>query len=310
MARWDGSLLATIGSGAAGRADGDYAAAEFNAPQGMALNGETLYVADTENHLIRKVDLAGRRVTTVAGLGHQAREMLPPGRLEKPLKTALSSPWDLWIHGDDLYIAMAGWHQIWSMKLDGSSIGVYAGNGQEDIVDGAVASRRAAQPGAASFAQPSGLTSDGRWLFVADAEGSSIRAVPFDPKLSVRTVVGTAHLPSARLFTFGDVDGRGDGVRLQHPLGLTYYQGKLYVTDTYNNKIKAIDPSTGETRTLVGSAAPGHSDVPPAFNQPSGISAAAGKLYVADTNNHLVRVIDLGEANKVSTLAGVAAVPE
>ena len=74
IARLDGSLLATIGSGQIGRADGDYATAEFNTPQGMAIDGQSLYVADTENHLIRKVDLAARRVTTVAGVGRQGRD--------------------------------------------------------------------------------------------------------------------------------------------------------------------------------------------------------------------------------------------
>ena len=268
----------------------------------MALAGETLYVADTENHLIRKIDLARQRVTTIAGVGRQGRDTPPFGRVVKPLETALSSPWDLWIHDGDLYIAMAGWHQIWRMERDASGIGVYAGNGREDIVDGRIAPQRPSQTGFASFAQPSGLASDGRWLYVADSEGSSIRAVPFDAKQEVRTVVGTAHLPSARLFTFGDVDGRGESVRLQHPLGITYYEGQLYVADTYNNKIKVIDPASGETRTLVGAGAPGRSDAPPAFNQPAGITAAAGKLYVADTNNHLIRVIDLRNAAKVSTL--------
>ena len=119
----------------------------------------------------------------------------------------------------------------------------------------------------------------------------------------MQTIVGTAHLPSARLFTFGDVDGRGQDVRLQHPLGITYYEGKLYVADTYNNKIKVIDPATGSTQTLVGSATPGRTDEPAAFNQPAGITAAAGKLYVADTNNHLIRAIDLRNGNRVSTLA-------
>ena len=95
-------------------------------------------------------------------------------------KTALNSPWALYIHGKDLYIAMAGSHQIWKMTLDETAIGVYAGNGVEDIIDGPLAPRQPYQPGFASFAQPSGLASDGTWLYVADAEGSSIRAVPFD----------------------------------------------------------------------------------------------------------------------------------
>jgi DNA-binding beta-propeller fold protein YncE len=114
--------------------------------------------------------------------------------------------------------------------------------------------------------------------------------------------VGTAQLAAARLFTFGDVDGPADVVRLQHPLGLAFYEERLYVADTYNNKIKAIVPATGETQTLAGSAAAGRSDDLPQFNSPGGLAAAAGKLYVADTDNHLVRAIDLRSANRVSTL--------
>lgn len=97
------------------------------------------------------------------------------------------------------------------------------------------------------------------------------------------------------------MDGQGDSVRLQHPLGLAFSEERLYAADTYNNKIKVIVPATGETQTLAGSAA-GRSDDPPQFNSPGGLAAAAGKLYVADTDNHLVRVIDLGRGNRVSTL--------
>ncbi len=301
ITRLDGSTAAAIGSGAAGSADGGYAAATFNSPQGMALDGDALYVADTWNHLIRRVDLSARRVTTIAGTGEQSRT--PPfGRVAPPLRTPLSSPWALLVHRGNLYVAMAGLHQIWRMRLPAAGIGVYAGNGVEDIVDGPIEPRRPDQPGFAAFAQPSGLATDGQWLYVADAEGSSIRAVPLEGKKDVWTVVGTAQLPSARLFTFGDVDGRGPNVRLQHPLGLTFYEGKLYVADTYNNKIKMIDPATGETRTIAGSGAAGRTDDPPTFNEPGGIASAAGKLYVADTDSDLIRVIDLGHAARVLTL--------
>jgi DNA-binding beta-propeller fold protein YncE len=302
-ARLDGSLLEIIGSGAAGRADGDFASAQFQQPQGMVLDGQVLYVADTENHLIRKVDLAGREVSTVAGLGSQAREPPQFGRMSRPLATALSSPWALSLHEGQIYIAMAGLHQIWRMRLDGSGIAVYAGNGQEDIVDGPLLPRQAFQAGYSSFAQPSGLAGDGQLLYVADSEGSSIRTVPLSPRGRVGTLVGTAHLASGRLFTFADVDGRPPKVRLQHPLGVVYYQQKLYVADTYNNKIKVIDPEDGNTRTLAGTGKAGSGNQPAEFDEPAGITAANGKLYVADTNNHLIRVIDLREAAKVSTLA-------
>jgi hypothetical protein len=155
--------------------------------------------------------------------------------------------------------------------------------------------------GYASFAQPSGLTSDGTWLYVADSEGSSIRAVPLDARREVRTVVGTSHLMNARLFAFGDADGPARLARFQHPLGVAYRDGKIYVADTYNNRIKIVDPESGTTTTLAGTGKAGHDDEPASFDEPAGIATAGGKLFVADTNNHLIRVVDL-ESKKVSTL--------
>jgi thiol-disulfide isomerase/thioredoxin len=310
----DGKLLETIGSGAIGRKDGGYAEASFDHPQGLALLGETLYVADTENHMLRKVDLAAKQITTLAGIGQQARSAWPgldelgPGSelpdrwVGKPKTTALNSPWALWVHGQDLYIAMAGPHQIWKMPLDESEIGPYAGNGREDIVDGPLLPAQPYELGYSSFAQPSGLTSDGTWLYVADSEGSSIRAVPFDPAEKVRTVVGTSELPYGRLFEFGDVDGEKENVRLQHALGVTWHEGLIYVADTYNNKIKVVDAETGATRTLAGTGQPGLADEPGQFDEPAGVAIAKGLLYVADTNNHRIRTVDI-QSGKVATLA-------
>ncbi len=274
VARLDGSMLDVIGSGAAGQTDGDYSAAEFNQPQGIALDGNDLYVADTENHELRRVDLAARKVTTVAGTGRQGREPIVTVRHGDLRRIALSSPWDLLVHGSDLFIAMAGCHQIWKMKLDGSAIGPYAGNGREDIVDGPLLPRQPYQTGYASFAQPSGLASDGTWLYVADSEGSSIRAVPLDPRRQVRTVVGTSGLPVARLFTFGDMDGPARTARFQHPLGLAYDRGKIYVADTYNSKIRTVDPADGSVRTLAG----GKGDSPHLPERPGGSFAQMGTV--------------------------------
>jgi DNA-binding beta-propeller fold protein YncE len=311
-----GQVQTIIGSGKMGAEDGSFAECSFDHPQGLALHGDTLYVADTENHLLRKVDLVEQQVTTIAGLGFQGRIAWPGlenfENLEqaaaaqrrwvgKPSETALNSPWALWVHDDALYIAMAGPHQIWKMPLDESEIGPFAGNGREDIVDGPHLPAEPYGMGASSFAQPSGLSSDGTWLFVADSEGSSIRAVPFDTSKPVRTVVGTAHLPFGRLFQFGDVDGEGEEVRLQHCLEVVYHDGKLYVADTYNHKIKVVDPDTGTTSTLAGTGESGTSDDPGQFFEPAGLAYAQGTLYVADTNNHLIRTIDLA-SGAVGTL--------
>ena len=140
IVRADGTLLDVVGSGEVGSADGGFAKASFDHPQGMAVDQNVLYVADTENHLLRRVDLKKKEVTTLAGTGKQggslAHESSRHPAVGKPRKTALSSPWALLIHGSDLYIAMAGPHQIWRMVLPHGDIGPYAGNGREDIVDG------------------------------------------------------------------------------------------------------------------------------------------------------------------------------
>lgn len=319
IATLDGKLIDTIGRGDIGKSDGDFQTASFNRPQGCALTGETLYVADTENHMIRKVDLTKKTVTTVAGTGEQASNPWPghvPGAppvrklyVGPPKTTELTSPWALNIHENekhekDLYIAMAGSHQIWKMPLDEKEIGPYAGNALEDIVNGFLLPREPfGTTGASSFAQPSGLSADGSWLYVADSEGSSIRKVPFKKgTLEVDTVVGSDHLArGTRLFAFGDQDGKKSEVKLQHCLDVDFLDGKLYVADTYNNKIKVVNSKTGDTKTLAGTHEPGSSDEPAKFHEPEGLTHAKGKLYVADTNNHLIRTIDLA-SGKVRTL--------
>jgi hypothetical protein len=159
-----------------------------------------------------------------------------------------------------------------------------------------------------SFAQPSGLASDGEWLYVADSEGASIRAVPIgaahDEKSRVFTVLGTAEFPFARLFEFGDDDGAFDKAKLQHPLDVCFdrERGKLYVADTYNNKVKELDLKARTARTIAGDGTAGSADKPGRFDEPAGLALAGGKLYVADTNNHAIRVIDLAGGHAVSTL--------
>lgn len=303
VARLDGSVQAVVGSGQIGRADGAFDTCSFNHPQGMALVGDKLYVADTENHLLRKVDLAARQVTTVAGTGEKGGALFAGADARSPPReTALASPWAVWLNGNDLYIAMAGPHQIWRMPLDESTIGAFAGNGREDIVDGPLLPSVPYQEGYASFAQPSGLASDGTLLFIADSEGSTIRAVPFDSNGKAETLVGM----TGTLFDFGDIDGNGRDVRLQHPLGVAWWDGKLYVADTYNNKLKMIDVAARSCQSIAGSGAAGNADAnagaQATFNEPGGISAAGGKLYIADTNNHAIRVMEIAAPYPVSTL--------
>ena len=283
----EGDLKGVIGSGEAGMEDGPLTTASLDHPQGLALVGEALYVADTENQAIRKVDLAEQMVWTIAGTGNQGNEQ---GGRGPGWSTELNSPWDLVFHQGALYIAMAGCHQLWTLNLQDGIVGPYAGSAQESLTDGPLLT--------ATLAQPSGITTDGDRLFFADSETSSIRSAELVLTGRVRTIVGLD------LFVFGDVDGTDNQVRLQHPLGITWFDGVLYVADTYNHKIKRVFPATRSALSLLGIGEPGHQDGPGAtamFSEPSGLSIAKGKLYIADTNNHAVRVADL-ETHEVSTL--------
>jgi thiol-disulfide isomerase/thioredoxin len=302
----DGKWIATAGIGTPGKADGDFDKAEFHDPQGLAVRDDTLYVADRKNHTIRELDLKAKTVRTIAGTGEQEGDN-SNRRLNKPVPArsiGLNSPWDLLLEGDQLYIAMAGHHQIWAYDLKKRDIGPYAGSGQENIRDGPLPF--------AVFAQPSGLASDGKNLYVADSEISSLRKVPLGGQGRVETLLGRG------LFVFGDVDGPGHvddpakidtEARIQHALGVTYHDGKLYVADTYNSKIKVFDLKEQKITTLVGGNPWGWFS-PDTFSEPGGISYAGGKLYVADTNAHRIRVVDLAtRAVKTLALTGVTPPP-
>jgi len=282
----DGMVERIVGEGTPGLQDGSAETARFNSPQGLALEGDALYVADTENHAIRMVSLQTGEVLTLAGTGEQGydRRAEGPGR-----RVALSSPWDLAIAGSTLYVAMAGTHQIWTLNLNDGAIRAWAGSGTENLVDGSLAT--------AQFAQPSGLALSENTLYVADSEASGIRAIDLHSG-QVRTLVGLG------LFEFGDVDGEGDDARLQHPLGLCLAADTLLVADSYNHRIKTLDPCTCVVATWAGNGTAGMRDGPAAhaqFREPGGLTATSDLIYVADTNNHLIRTVDR-RSGEVGTL--------
>ncbi len=273
-----GEILDVIGSGEEGPADGSFEEAQFHHPQGTYLSGDTLYIADTENHLIRAADLTTRKVRTVLGTGQQARR---PGGFGRGLSVDLNSPWDLLVREGKMYIAMAGSHQLWVADTSTWEARPYAGSGLEEIVDGGLAS--------AALAQPSGITTDGHKLYFADSETSSIREADLAAGGGVSTIVGKG------LFDFGDIDGNAGKARLQHPLGVAFHDGLIYVADTYNSRIKVIDPVKRTATTFAGSGKKALVDGKfgnAAFNEPGGLAWLGGKLYVADSNNQQIRVLD------------------
>src|SRR6185503_1734547 len=203
-------ILDAIGGPESGLKDGDYASARFFRPQGLCHDAkqDLLYVADTENHAVRQVDLKLKRVSTIAGIGYQARRhnVEGDGRL-----IALNSPWDVLKLDDELFVAMAGSHQIWRIDPRTHEVRVHAGSSRENLLDAPLKE--------SALAQPSGLTTDGTKLYFADSEVSAVRMADRAPTGRVDTLIGTG------LFEFGDVDGKYPSARLQHCLGVAWHDG-------------------------------------------------------------------------------------
>lgn len=276
-----------FGSGEPGLQDAREDRARFRSPHGLSRQGGTLYVADTENHAVRAIDLESGAVRTVAGTGEMAAGGPQPGIA--PTRTALRSPWAVWVHRPRVLIAMTGSHQVWSLE-DERVLLPFAGSGREELRDGPSTS--------AGFNQPSDLAGSGEEIFVADAEASAVRSISLSGKPMVKTLVGVG------LFDFGDQDGVGDAVRLQHPTGIAYADREVWIADSYNHRIKHLDPETRKVTSLVGGGKPGRRDGgfrEALLDEPEGLALRDRKIYVADTNNHAIRVADL-ETRRVHTL--------
>ena len=294
VATLDGKLIEVIGSGGEGRADGSFAESSFRRPQGMALSsdGSMLYIADRENHLIRAADLKTREVTTIAGTGEPVTVFRPGPAIQTPI----ASPWDLHLEGDLLYIAGAGRHQLWLMNLTSGAIDFFAGTGAEGLDDGFRLS--------ATLSQPSGFAAGHGVLYFTDPEASAVRQVSLGLDGQLDTLVGK------HLFVWGDEVGSFDDTLLQHAIGIEFVPGTqgaglLYVADTYNHRVKVLDLGSKTSSPLVGNGTPGLQDgfgTDALLAEPSGLSATTDTLYVADTNNHRIRTLDLA-TGELTTLA-------
>lgn len=258
-----------------------------------------IFVADTENHAIRRINLKEKVVETVVGTGKQGNDY----QGGKAKDQAISSPWDVVVHqtaaGQEiLIIAMAGTHQIWAYFLEdcpnfwrGKSYkrgecAAVAGNGHEQ-------NKNNSYPNNAAFAQPSGLALDTtrKEVFLADSESSTVRKIVMaDGK--VQGVVGGDRNPQ-NLFAFGDLDGKLMNAKLQHPLGVCYNpkDKMIYVADTYNHKIKRIDPESNTVETLEVTK----QDEKVEFSEPGGlcVDEKGENLIIANTNSHRIDFVNL-----------------
>ena len=285
-----GVISTVAGDGTRGYGgDGDPAtAAQLSFPVGVALDAAgSLYIADNDNHRIRKVDAAGV-ISTVAGDGTRGFG----GDGGAATAAQLSGPWGVALDGaGNLYIADIGNNRI--RKVDSAGdISTVAGDGTFGYSgDGGPAT-------AAQLSWPRGVAADGAGnLYIADASNARIRKV--DASGAISTVAGGGPV--------GD-DGAATAAQLYSPSGVAPDgAGNLYIADQNNARIRKVDAS-GMITTVAGDGTRGYSGDGGAataaqLNRPSGVAPdGAGNLYIADVNNHRIRKVDA--SGVISTVAG------
>ncbi len=270
--------------GVPGKGNGGAFGATFKLPRGVELgySGE-LYVADSGNHMIRKV-YAGS-VTTVAGTGSAGSKTGAFGAAEFNKPRGMSTnPWV-----KRLIVADYSGHRIRTLDLTKGTVGHVAGNGAAGFLD------HGSDPHKSSFKNPADVvySTTANGYYIADSLNHRVRLVQ---GTTTSTVGGGS--------TAGHKDGAAGSSQFNVPSGVAEHKGVLYVADKSNHVIRTI--SGGQVKTFAGTKmVKGNTDgaVGKAqFYFPCDVEVdAAGTVYVADTYNNRIRVIKGG---KVSTLAG------
>ncbi len=267
----------------AGSTDGTGAAARFDAPAGIAVIGDNVFLVDTGNHTIRKVTSPGA-VTTIAGSAGS------PGSADGSGSAArFRFPGGVTTLGGDLFVSDSENHTIRKVTTSGV-VTTLAGNpGATGSADGTGT--------AARFNNPQGIVALGGDLYVVDSGNHTIRKVTTAGV--VTTIAGNPGVP-------GSDDGIGSFALFRSPLGIAAAGSDLFVADTGNHTIRRIATPAGAVDTYAGSAGqPGIVDDQgdsARFSSPDGISAVGSLLFVADRGNHVVRRVS--STRRATTFAG------
>lgn len=281
------NVTVLAGSGTVGSLDAIGALATFRLPNGIVVSGANLYVTDSGNNLIRKIDITTQVVSTFAGSVVVPSDMNGIG-----VSSKFNFPYGITTDGTNLYVADSGDRLIRKIVISTGVVTSLVGSYPFGAVD--------ARGDAPSFNYPFGITTDGTNIYVADTGNNTIRQIVIATG-DVTTLAGSGVL--------GSTDGIGAAATFNQPVGITTDNTNLYIADTGNHKIRQIEISTGVVSTLAGSGVADSIDAigtAASFRNPTGVTTSGNQLYIADNGNNKIRQIDIASGG-VNTLAGTGA---
>ncbi|GAB3054542.1 hypothetical protein [Stenotrophomonas tumulicola] len=263
-----GRILRQFGQGTPDLMDGDPQEAAFNRPQALVLERDALYVADTGNHALRRINIITGQVDTLCGNGRPGQPS--EGMFDDPRAVQLNHPTGLAVADNELHVAMAGDNRIWSYHLGQRRLHWRAGSGAIEERDGS--------GHLAAFAQPTSLAVVQQALYITDALGSSVRSLQLRGDL-VQTLVGQG------LWSQGDEDGPRGQASLQFPqaIALSPDAPLLWIADTGNGRLRMLRLGGGELATQA---------LPRRLHGPAGLAAGSGAVWIAETDAHAVLRFD------------------
>lgn len=259
-----GRVLRQFGSGGAGFIDGPMELAAFNRPHGLCIERDTLYIADTGNHAVRRIQLRSGDIDTVVGAGRPGTPQ--EGRVADPRVVALDQPRAVSLAAGNLYIATAGDNRVWRFDLGAPGLSLVAGSGALAVSDGTGEG--------AAFAEPTSLASVQQVVYVCDASGSAIRSANGQSG-RVTTILGQD------AWNHGNTDGARADALLQQPqaIALDPASPVLWIADSGNDSLRTLRLGGGELSTV---------QLPQRLHAPAGLAVAGGMVWIADTDAHAV----------------------
>ena len=293
-------IISTAAGGGSSLGDGGAAtSAQLNNPQGVAADAAgNLYIADTDNHRIRKVTASTGNISTVAGTGSSGYS----GDGGAATSAQINSPYGVAVDSSgNIYIGTNTGHRVRKVTASTGNISTVAGTGSSGYSgDGGAAA-------AAQLNRPRGVAADAAGnLYIADYWNHRIRKV--DASGNISTVAGGGS-------SLGD-GGAATAGQLNRPWGIALdAAGNLYIAEVLGYRVRKVDTS-GNISTVTGTGAAGFSGDARGFggdggaatsarmNTPIGIALdAAGNVYITDTHNQRIRKVDAAAGN-VETIAG------